>query len=66
MSIGDRPEYGLESVEAGREQGGATHNHDEDAGGMRPAHKSVENLDRRLVHESQAQYMDDDGQNDQR
>jgi len=53
-------------VEAGREQGGATHNHDEDAGGMRPAHKSVENLDRRLVHESQAQYMDDDGQNDQR
>ena len=65
MSIRDRPEDGLQSVEAGGEQGGTTHYHDEDASGMRLAHKPVENLVGGLVDQPQTEDVDDHGQNDQ-
>ena len=66
MSIRDRPQDGLESVEPGGEQRGATHNHDKDARSVWVAYKSVENLADRLIHESQAQHVQDDSHNDQR
>ena len=65
MPVGDGPEDGLESVEAGGDQGCTTHNQNEDPDGTRPAHKSGENLADPLVHESQAQHMNNDSQNDQ-
>lgn len=65
MSIRDRPEDGLQSVEAGGEQGRGAHNRDEDASGMRLAHKPVENLVGGLVDQPQTEDVDDHGQNDQ-
>ena len=65
MSKGDSPENGFECMEAGGEQGGTGHHHNEDAGGVRAANKSVENLARRLVDEPQTEHMDDHRDNDQ-
>lgn len=65
MSIRARPENGLQSVEAGGEQGRSANNHDEDASGMRLAHKPVENLVGRLVDQPQTEDVDDHGQNDE-